>query len=75
MSPKLLKGRSNQWRQLEKILNMFIVSESGKVAYPGAVVGTLTMGHVASPKHHPTLDRQKEQKGENLVLTILLLGG
>ena len=40
---------------------MFIVSESWKEAYPGAAVGILAMGHVASPKHHPTLDREKEQ--------------
>ena len=40
---------------------MFIVSESWKEAYPGAAVGILAMGHVANPKHHPTLDRQKEQ--------------
>ena len=40
---------------------MFIVSESWKKAYPGAAVGILAMGHVASPKHHPKLDRQKEQ--------------
>ena len=75
VSPKLLKGRSNQWCQLEEILTMFIMSESWKEAYPGAAVGILAMGHVASPKHHTKLDRQKEQKGENLVLTILLLGG
>lgn len=40
---------------------MFIVSDSWKEAYPGAAVGILAMGHVANPKHHPTLDRQKEQ--------------
>ena len=40
---------------------MFIVSESWKEVYPGAAVGILAMGHVANPKHHPTLDRQKEQ--------------
>ena len=40
---------------------MFIVSESWKEAYPGAAVGILAMGHVANPKNHPTLDRQKEQ--------------
>ena len=40
---------------------MFIVSESWKEAYPGAAVGILAMGYVANPKHHPTLDMQKEQ--------------
>ena len=40
---------------------MFIVSESWKEAYPGAVVGILAMGHVASPKYHPKFDREKEQ--------------
>ena len=40
---------------------MFMVSESWKEAYPGAAVGILAMGHVANPKNHPTLDRQKEQ--------------
>ena len=45
---------------------MFIVSESWKEAYPGAVVGILAMGHVASPKHHPTLDREKEQLEDEL---------
>jgi DNA/RNA-binding domain of Phe-tRNA-synthetase-like protein len=40
---------------------MFIVSERWKETYPGAAVGILAMGHVASPKHHPTLDREKEQ--------------
>jgi len=40
---------------------MFIVSESWKEAYPGAAVGILAMGHVANPRRHPTLDRQKKQ--------------
>jgi DNA/RNA-binding domain of Phe-tRNA-synthetase-like protein len=40
---------------------MFIVSESWKETYPGAAVGILAMGHVANPKHHPKLDREKEQ--------------
>jgi DNA/RNA-binding domain of Phe-tRNA-synthetase-like protein len=40
---------------------MFIVSDSWKEAYPGAAVGILAMGDVANPKHHPALDRQKEQ--------------
>jgi DNA/RNA-binding domain of Phe-tRNA-synthetase-like protein len=40
---------------------MFIVSDSWKEAYPVAAVGILAMGDVANPKHHPALDRQKEQ--------------
>ena len=46
---------------------MFIVSESWKETYPGAAVGILAMGHVANPKHHPTLGRQEEQLVNDLV--------
>ena len=40
---------------------MFIVSEAWKTAYPGAVVGILTMRDVVNPDHHPALDARKAE--------------
>jgi DNA/RNA-binding domain of Phe-tRNA-synthetase-like protein len=40
---------------------MFTVSEAWKTAYPGAVVGILTMRDVVNPDHHPALDARKAE--------------
>lgn len=40
---------------------MFTVSEAWKTAYPGAVVGILTMRDVVNPDHHPALDGRKAE--------------
>ncbi|MBI2955081.1 MAG: hypothetical protein HYY30_12250 [Chloroflexi bacterium] len=40
---------------------MFVVSESWKAAYSGAVVGVLVMRHVANPDHHPALNSLKDE--------------
>ena len=40
---------------------MFTVSEAWKTAYPGAVVGILTMRNVVNPDHHPALDARKAE--------------
>ena len=40
---------------------MFTVTEAWKTAYPGAVVGILTMRNVVNPDHHPVLDARKAE--------------
>jgi len=40
---------------------MLIVSEAWKTAFPGAVVGILTMCNVVNPDRHPALDARKAE--------------
>ncbi len=42
-------------------MNIFVVSEAWRRAYPGAAAGILAMHDVANPEHHPELDRRKEE--------------
>lgn len=40
---------------------MILVSDEWKAAYPGAAAGILVMHDVANPRHHPELDRRKDE--------------
>jgi len=42
------------------------ISEAWKARYPGALVGTLVMHHVANPPHHPELERRKGELEDEL---------
>ncbi len=44
----------------------FIVSDSWKAAYPGAVVGILAMRGVINPESHPAIDALKREKENEL---------
>ncbi len=45
---------------------MITVTEAWKAAYPGAVVGILTMRDVVNPDQHPALDARKAELEEQL---------
>jgi DNA/RNA-binding domain of Phe-tRNA-synthetase-like protein len=45
---------------------MLFVSETWKIAYPGASVGVLALRDVVNPAQHPALDRRKENLEDQL---------